>query len=118
MQYEVYLKTDHWKNLRLQKLQDKPLCQICGTAIGLHVHHKKYTDKLGNSILFNENLTDLITLCGSCHRLVHAYFGIEVKKINKKILRVKRLLEMGAIKKKAFWVASQDNQLFISIVHK
>lgn len=117
MTYNSYLKTEHWKNLRLKKLKDKPLCQICGTNKGLHVHHKRYKYQ-GKSILFNERLEDLITLCSSCHRLVHRYFGIKVNKINKKILRVKRLLELGAIKNKAFWVVSQNNQLFVSIAHK
>jgi 5-methylcytosine-specific restriction endonuclease McrA len=116
MLYKQYLQTEHWKNKRLEKLATHPNCQICNSPKGIQVHHKRY--KYDNqSILFNERVEDLITLCGSCHRLTHHYFGIDVHKINKKILRVKRLLELGAIKNKAFWVASQDNQLFISLVH-
>lgn len=118
MTYEQYLQTEHWKSKRAEKLAKNPDCQICESKNGIHVHHKYYKDKLGNSLLFREPITALITLCSSCHRLIHHYFGIHVEKINKKILRVRRLLALGAIKKKAFWVVSQENQLFISIVHK
>jgi len=53
-------------------------------------------------------MQDLITLGKSCHRLIHIYFGIDVKKINKKILRIKRLLSFGVTKKMAFYIVSQS----------
>ena len=115
MSYASYLRTKHWKDTRKAKLNDKPLCQICKANKSVHVHHKYYTKKDESSILFNEQLTDLITLCSSCHRLTHAYFGINAKKINKKILQVQNLLAKGAIKNKAFWAVSKD--LYIPLMH-
>lgn len=107
MDYKQYLLTPHWQTIRQEKLKKNPFCQICASVESLHVHHKRYT-KNGISILFKEALTDLITLCSSCHRLVHHYFGIQVHKINKKICRVRRLIELNVIKKKAFWLAGTE----------
>lgn len=117
MQYNLYLQSDHWQERRKLKLLDKPLCQICKSSFNLNIHHKKYNDKNGDSILFHEKNTRLITLCASCHRFVHKYFGIDVKKINKKICRVRRLLELGSTKKMAFYIAAND-VLFISLKEK
>lgn len=117
MQYSSYLATTHWKEKRAYKLLKYPACQICGSEKGIHVHHKYYKDREGKSILFREEMGDLLTLCSSCHKLIHVYFGIGIQKINKKILRIKSLLAKGAIKNKAFWVVAQDKNLFISIAH-
>ncbi|MDE1866744.1 MAG: hypothetical protein KGI08_03410 [Thaumarchaeota archaeon] len=107
MEYSQYLFTSHWQKKRSEKLALRPFCQICNSSEKLNIHHKKYRDKKTNqSILFNERVTDLITLCSSCHRFIHHYFGIEVLKINKKILRVRRLMELGVTKKMAFQIVS------------
>lgn len=113
MQYNQYLQTAHWKSKRLEKLEDKSVCQICKSTSNINIHHKRYTYD-GKSILFNERKEDLVTLCSSCHRLLHKYFGIEVHKLNKKICRIRRLIELGTVKNKAFYFASQD-ELFYSI---
>ena len=68
---EVYLKSDHWKLLREEKLVRNPVCQKCRSTSNLNVHHKKYRE------LFDVKLSDLKTLCGRCHDKEH-------KKINKK----------------------------------
>jgi hypothetical protein len=106
MQYQTYLQGNYWQKKRSLKLNQRPYCQICKSDSSLQIHHKRYRDKDG-SILFKENLTDLITLCASCHRLTHAHFGINVNKINKKICRIRRLLEFGVLKDKAFWVVAR-----------
>ena len=116
MNYKSYLHTKHWREIRKKKLLKTPICQVCNNQTGLHVHHKKYKYK-GKSILFKERVEDLITLCNSCHRLIHIYFGTSMKKINKKILRVRRLMELKAIKKMAFLCASNDD-LFITVRNK
>jgi len=113
MEYSQYLQTSHWQNKRQEKLEDKPICQVCKSSSCINIHHKKYKYE-GKSILFNERKEDLVTLCGSCHRLLHKYFGIEVHKLNKKICRIRRLMELGAVKKQAFYFASQD-ELFYSV---
>jgi len=103
MNYQEYLKTTHWKNIRQEKLLNNPFCQICKASQNLHIHHKRYTQKDGSNLLFHEKLTDLITLCSSCHSLMHHYvFGMA--KINKRICRIRRLIELGVKKNKAFWV--------------
>ena len=53
--------------------------------------------------IIQERKEDLITLCGSCHSLWHKYIK-ELRKSNKKICRIRRLLELGIIKNKAFWL--------------
>jgi len=37
-----YLKSDHWKNLRLQKTASVPFCEKCSSTISLDVHHLNY----------------------------------------------------------------------------
>lgn len=61
----VYLSSDHWKNLRLQKLELNPKCEHCSTSKHLDVHHISYKE------LYNVKLKDLKTLCRSCHELEH-----------------------------------------------
>lgn len=114
MAYNDYLKSKHWKQTRERRLESRPYCKVCGSDYKLHVHHKFYTDKSGKSILHKERNEDLVTVCPSCHSFIHRYFG-NCKKLNKKILRVKRLIELGATKKKAFWVVSQAG-LFSAVI--
>ena len=102
MEYVSYLRTDHWKNTRQEKLVSRGVCQICTSNKNLHVHHKHYSHN-GQSILFHERIQDLITLCGSCHSLWHRYIK-ELRKPNKKILRIRRLMKLGVMKNKAFWL--------------
>jgi hypothetical protein len=53
-----------WQRLRLEVMQrDEFRCVACrDDASTLHVHHKRYADKLWES-----SLGDLQTLCESCH---------------------------------------------------
>lgn len=108
--YKDYLQSQHWKEIRQEKIMSRPFCQVCGVD-NPRIHHKHY------SSMNNERIQDLITTCPSCHRLIHKYFGINVKKINKKILRVKRLMEFGIIKSKAFFIVSNP-ELYESIYQK
>lgn len=112
MNYKTYLQSPHWQETRGKKLSAHPYCQICKSTKGLNIHHKKYTHK-GQSILYREKKTQLLTLCASCHKLVHKYLGIEYHKLNKRILRIKRLIDLGCVKKMAF-ICTQNTQLFIA----
>ncbi len=37
---------------------------------------------------------------------MHHYFGVNVLKVNKKILRIQSLMKIGVLKNKAFWIVS------------
>jgi 5-methylcytosine-specific restriction endonuclease McrA len=60
--YTRYLHTTAWRSKRAQVLaRDRHRCRCCGGVRRLQVHHWRY-DRLGH-----EPLSDLITLCASCH---------------------------------------------------
>ena len=60
------IKSDHWKNLRMQAIYNAGnRCQVCNAKGKLHVHHRTY-DNIGN-----EKISDVIVLCGSCHEKFH-----------------------------------------------
>ena len=65
--YTAYLHSKHWKKVRSVALQKAGYkCQACSTKDTiLDVHHNSY-DRLGN-----EDPSDLIVLCRSCHAKVH-----------------------------------------------
>lgn len=63
--YQRYLQTDHWRELRLCKLEEiGNRCEKCKRKSRLHVHHLKYTP-------YGERLADLQVLCEECHEHVH-----------------------------------------------
>jgi len=62
---KVYLKSDHWKQLRGKKLSINPVCQICGKGGNPDVHHLFYGE------LYNVRIDWLVTLCRGCHNRVH-----------------------------------------------
>ncbi len=67
--YDEYLKSERWQNLRKSVLyRDKELC-ICGGK-ATEIHHKTYA-RLGN-----EFLSDLVSLCRNCHQYVHDNYKI------------------------------------------
>ena len=67
----VYLNSDHWHNLRKEKLEQHSVCEECKSTIYLDVHHKDYRS------LYDVKLSDLQILCRDCHESLH-------KKLNKK----------------------------------
>lgn len=62
-----YLQSDHWKNLRLEKLASRnATCIRCGKQDPSNdVHHFIYRN------LYDVELEDLAVLCRDCHDLVH-----------------------------------------------
>lgn len=63
--YEKYRSSPAWKRKRdLIIERDKSKCVWCG-AEGRQVHHKTYAD------IGKEPLSDLVVLCGKCHKKVH-----------------------------------------------
>ena len=55
--WNVYLESDHWKQLRAEKLKSSPRCETCGSKDRIEPHHLNYKN------LFDVQLSDLKTLC-------------------------------------------------------
>ena len=62
----VYLRSDHWLNLRADKLAVNPVCQHCEGKGPYDVHHLDYRN------LTDCTAADLVTLCRKCHIAEHA----------------------------------------------
>jgi len=78
--YAEYLNSDDWQEKRAVALEvDGYRCYNCKTKKNLHVHHMTYGD------WYNVNpKTDLVTLCGDCHREVHnGLLRIKKKTVNR-----------------------------------
>lgn len=68
-----YLRSDHWQNLRLQRLvKSKCRCALCGKEdISNDVHHVNYRN------LKDVRISDLRVLCRKCHDQVHEVMTME-----------------------------------------
>lgn len=67
-EYRLYLKSDHWKQLKTQKFASVPVvkCERCGSEDDIQVHHKFYRDSW-----FDARISDLEILCAGCHVMHH-----------------------------------------------
>lgn len=66
--YADYLKTKHWKGLRISIAEEKKyICERCYGSFktGFHIHHNTYKN------LGNEKLKDLGFYCNRCHSVLH-----------------------------------------------
>lgn len=63
--YNYYLNSNWWKKRRQEILNQRKVCEICGSDNNLQVHHLNYK-RLGK-----EDNKDLMLLCDNCHRKVH-----------------------------------------------
>lgn len=73
-QYYESLVWQEKRNIRLKI--DNYQCAICGSTQNLHVHHKY-------GLQFDDPEEDLITLCKSCHELVHQEFDKHIEDMHK-----------------------------------
>lgn len=77
---DVYLKSDEWKTLRVEKLVErKSRCTLCRVQSDSNdVHHLKYHH------LWDVKLHDLMVLCRPCHDWVHSVLKKypKMKKLN------------------------------------
>lgn len=65
--YQDYLASSDWKQRRARILKrDNYQCKMCGTGMNLSVHHIRYPKEFGK-----EPDDDLITVCDSCHKMIH-----------------------------------------------
>lgn len=63
--YRKYLQSDWWKQRRNEIVEQRKVCEICGSSKNLEVHHLTY-ENIGH-----EKDEDLKLLCCKCHRKVH-----------------------------------------------
>jgi len=90
-EYSTYLQSEAWKKKRNEIMQrDNKQCRFCGQREALQVHHLTYKN------LGNENEQELITLCKSCHKMLHDVMSIHEPKA-KDALREYRAKAMAAI---------------------
>lgn len=65
--YQLYLESDHWKQLRAVVLaRDGNKCTRCPAVSALQAHHTLYRTRFEDSLP-----EDLVTLCRGCHRKEH-----------------------------------------------
>lgn len=68
--YKNYLHSDKWYKIRDKVFcRDNNRCTICEATKNLIAHHKSY-DNFGN-----EKLDDLVTVCETCHEIIHSKRG-------------------------------------------
>lgn len=70
--YDRYVRSPEWAEKKRQRLEiDGRRCVMCGrgeSETGLQVHHISYQNLGAEDVM-----TDLVTVCGSCHRKLHRY---------------------------------------------
>ena len=65
--YATFLKTDFWREVSEQRRAlDGHKCVCCGSEKNLNVHHVLYRESWEFT-----RIEDLVTLCKSCHTLIH-----------------------------------------------
>src|SRR5262245_17773103 len=66
-QYQAYLQSDHWRDLRERKIASGPhsICEACGSADRLDLHHVIYRK------ILDVRLDDLRWTCRACHDRIH-----------------------------------------------
>jgi 5-methylcytosine-specific restriction endonuclease McrA len=68
----AYYQTEHWKAKRRERREfDEHRCCHCRSTQSLEVHHWNYD-------LFQEDLSDLATLCSVCHERIHNNANIRI----------------------------------------
>lgn len=78
-EYQKYLETPHWRNLRKQAFErDGHKCTSCGSPKRLEGHHLHYRSDFTRC-----TVDDVQTLCGECHKAHHRKKALE-RKLNRK----------------------------------
>ena len=73
--YTQYLQSPEWAAKKAERLQiDGGRCVMCGRSVDhvrtMNTHHITYC-RLGDEDVY----TDLVTVCGSCHKKLHGYLA-------------------------------------------
>jgi C4-type Zn-finger protein len=64
-EYQKYLNSKEWLEIRIDILTTRPQCERCGSGKKLEVHHLTYKR------IFKEEPSDLEVLCSGCHYKEH-----------------------------------------------
>lgn len=98
MNYNQYLRSDHWKNKRKEVISKQGnKCRICGSVKELNIHHRRYYN-YGESLLYKEKNAFLLPLCNDCHFLWHKLHGFK----HIPFPRLRTILSLGVPKQIAF----------------
>lgn len=72
-EYKTYMRSPEWESKKQERIQIDGCCVMCKRPLDkirkINVHHVTYA-RLGNENV----LTDLATLCGSCHQKIHNFY--------------------------------------------
>lgn len=93
--YDEYLKSDLWAEIRFKQLKAMPDCLMCGET-ATQVHHLKYTEENLKGI----NAKCLSSICRRCHNKIEFSSGSKVtlESANKNLLRGDRRTHFKDIK--------------------
>jgi len=70
--YSKYLRSKKWKRTRKKVLERADgMCEYCGKAPAVHVHHVKYPAGHRRGEFKRENYDYLVALCAGCHMKEH-----------------------------------------------
>lgn len=73
-EYKKYMRSPEWEAKKQERIAIDKGCCMCGRPLeqirSINVHHITYA-RLGNENV----LTDLCTLCGSCHKKIHNLYN-------------------------------------------
>lgn len=68
MEYQSYLKTDHWMKLSKEvKERDWNKCVLCASTKFLNAHHRSYVNRWD----YKKEILDVHTVCNKCHKKYH-----------------------------------------------
>lgn len=73
--YQDYLNSEEWKEVKEKYLKKGAKCLKCRKTKKLILHHLRYKDENGESILGRETQDDLVVLCWDCHTELHNKYG-------------------------------------------
>lgn len=99
----IYLKSDHWMDLRAEKLSEYPFCQRCTSKKTPDVHHLNYRN------LYDCTTGDLLTVCRMCHDSIHAELDRRLWAVDTAALkRLELRFQAGREQWKSMWQKRRD----------
>jgi len=112
VRYALYVQSDHWRQLRAEKLQEHGyFCNRRKSDHRLQVHHMIYRERWEDALL-----SDLEVLCRRCHKSEH---GIKSRKKDIKS-KIERRRALRKIKKvgKGWWPGMYEGRTRSEALHQ
>lgn len=94
--YNAYLLSSHWKNVKVAMYAKFSFCQVCSSIKQLNIHHLDYS--ILNKELEGNNLDKLVVLCECCHKKAHT---TNIHKINTRKKFIQKMEKRFLSKKEA-----------------